>query len=77
MRDIEREALRRDALAALRLRARNRKMKTADTCVRARIGTAAKERATDTLAAIAELESGRGKRSKGVDEPLADLKADH
>ena len=87
-------------------------MKTADTYVRARIDTATKERAADTLAAmglsvsdairllmlriaderrlpfevkvpnartrkaIAELESGRGKRSHGVADLLADLNAD-
>jgi DNA-damage-inducible protein J len=87
-------------------------MRTADTYVRARIDTATKERASDTLAAmglsvsdairllmlriaderrlpfevkvpnaktrkaIAELESGKGKRSHSVDDLLADLNAD-
>ena len=37
-------------------------MATVDTYVRARIDTAPKERAADALEAMAELESGKGKR---------------
>jgi DNA-damage-inducible protein J len=87
-------------------------MSTADTYVRARIDTATKERAADSLAAmglsisdairllmlriaderrlpfevkvpnlttrraIAELEAGKGKRSRSVEALLADLNAD-